>query len=159
MKCPFCGASDTKVTDSRDSDVYETRRRRECEKCGKRFTTYEKIEQNPRSIRAKPMIVLKKDGRLEEFSREKLKGGLLKACQKRDIRVGKIDEAAAAIENALRDTNQGEIASSLIGELVIKKLKKMDKIAYIRFASVYKDFVDVKDFEREIKSIKEKEEK
>ncbi|OGS63513.1 MAG: transcriptional regulator NrdR [Elusimicrobia bacterium RIFOXYB2_FULL_62_6] len=156
MKCPFCGALDTKVTDSRDSDVFETRRRRECEKCGKRFTTYERIEQNPRS---KSLIIVKKDGRREEFSRDKLKSGLIKACQKRDIRVGKIDEAVGEIESALRDANKGEVPSALVGELVIKKLKKIDKIAYIRFASVYKDFSDVKDFETEIKSIKEREEK
>ncbi|MBI4801413.1 MAG: transcriptional repressor NrdR [Elusimicrobia bacterium] len=149
MKCPFCGADDTKVTDSRDSDVFETRRRRECEKCGKRFTTYERIEQNP-------LIVIKKDGRRENFSREKLKNGFTKACQKRDISVEKIDEAAREIEKALRNEDKSEIPSSLVGEWVIKKLKKLDKIAYIRFASIYKDFADVKDFEREIKAIKER---
>lgn len=156
MKCPFCGAYETKVTDSRDSDIFETRRRRECEKCGKRFTTYERIEQNPRS---KPLVIIKKDGRREDFSRDKLKSGLLKACQKRDIRVGKIDETVKEIEDALRNGNKGDIPSSLVGEWVIKKLKKLDKIAYIRFASVYKDFADVKDFEKEIKSIKERETK
>lgn len=147
MKCPFCGADDTKVTDSRDSDVFETRRRRECEKCEKRFTTYERIEQNP-------LVVIKKDGRRESFSYEKLKGGMIKACQKRDVSVTKIEEAIREIENALRNEDKTEISSALIGEWVIKKLKRLDKVAYIRYASVYKDFEDVKDFEKEIKSIK-----
>lgn len=147
MKCPFCGADDTKVTDSRDSDVFETRRRRECEKCSKRFTTYERIEQNP-------LIVIKKDGRREGFLPEKLKGGFAKACQKRDVSIEKIEEAVREIENALRNEDKTEIPSALIGELVSRKLKKLDKVAYIRFASIYKDFEDVGDFEKEIKSIK-----
>ena len=147
MKCPFCSADDTKVTDSRDSDVFETRRRRECEKCAKRFTTYERIEQNP-------LTVIKKDGRREGFLPEKLKGGFLKATQKREVSVEKIDEAVREIENALRNEDKTEIPSALIGELVSRKLKKLDKVAYIRFASIYKDFEDVGDFEKEIKSIK-----
>jgi len=146
MKCPFCGADDTKVTDSRDSDA-ETRRRRECEKCAKRFTTYERIEQNP-------LVVIKKDGRREGFSREKLKAGLVLSCQKRDVSVEKIEEAIGEIESALRNEDTTEIGSRLIGELVARKLKKLDKVAYIRFASIYKDFEDVTDFEKEIKSIK-----
>jgi len=147
MKCPFCSADDTKVTDSRDSDAFETRRRRECEKCSKRFTTYERIEQNP-------LIVIKKDGRRESFLPEKLKNGFLKACQKRDVSIEKIEEAVRDIESVLRNEDKTEIPSGLIGELVIRKLKKLDKVAYIRFASIYKDFEDVTDFEKEIKSIK-----
>ncbi len=147
MKCPFCGADDTKVTDSRDSDVFETRRRRECEKCAKRFTTYERIERSP-------LVVIKKDGRRENFSSEKLKTGLLKACEKREVSVEKIEEAMREIENALRNEDKSEIPSRLVGELVIRRLRKLDKVAYIRFASIYKDFEDVKDFEKEIKSIK-----
>ena len=147
MQCPFCRAEDTKVIDSRDSDAFETRRRRECEKCSKRFTTYERIESSP-------VIVIKKDGRRENFSAEKLKGGFLKACQKRDVSVEKIDEAVRSIENELRNEDKTEIPSRLVGELVIRRLKRLDKVAYIRFASVYKDFEDVKDFEKEIKSIK-----
>ena len=147
MKCPFCGAEDTKVTDSRDSADAETRRRRECEKCQKRFTTYERIEQNP-------LVVLKKDGRREGFSTEKLRGGIEKSCQKRDVSVEKIQEAVREIESALRGEDKTEIPSSLIGELVARKLRKLDKVAYIRFASIYKDFEDVTDFEKEIKSIK-----
>ncbi len=147
MKCPFCGADDTKVTDSRDSDAFETRRRRECEKCAKRFTTYERIERSP-------LIVIKKDGRRENFLSEKLKTGFLKACEKREVSIEKIDEAVREVENALRNEDKSEIPSRLVGELVIRKLKKLDKVAYIRFASIYKDFEDVKDFEKEIKSIK-----
>ena len=147
MRCPFCSAQDTKVTDSRDSDVFETRRRRECEKCEKRFTTYEKIEQNP-------LIVIKKDGRRETFSKEKLKSGMMRACEKREVSVEKIDQAVNEIENMLRNEDKTEIPSKLIGESAIKKLKRLDKVAYIRFASIYKDFEDVKDFEKEIKSIK-----
>lgn len=147
MKCPFCGAEDTKVTDSRDSDA-ETRRRRECEKCSKRFTTYECIEQHP-------LAVIKKDGRREGFSKEKLLGGMVKSCQKRDVSIEKIEEAVREIESSLRNGDKTEIPSGLIGELVAGKLKKLDKVAYIRFASIYKDFEDVTDFEKEIKSIKQ----
>jgi len=147
MKCPFCNAEDTKVTDSRDSDVFETRRRRECEKCQKRFTTYERIEQSP-------LIVIKKDGRRETFSKEKLKSGIMRACEKREVSMEKIEQAVNEIENILRNEDKTEIPSKLIGEYVIKKLKKLDKVAYIRFASIYKDFEDMKDFEKEIKAIK-----
>ncbi|MFA6433857.1 MAG: transcriptional regulator NrdR [Elusimicrobiales bacterium] len=149
MKCPFCGAEDTKVTDSRDSaEAFEIRRRRECEKCAKRFTTYERIE-------AHPLVVIKKDGRREGFSREKLLGGLVKSCQKREVSVEKIEEAVAEIESSLRNEDKTEIPSRLIGELVADKLKKLDKVAYIRFASIYKDFEDVTDFEKEIRSIQQ----
>ena len=148
MKCPFCGAEDTKVTDSRDSsEAFEIRRRRECEKCEKRFTTYERIETHP-------LVVIKKDGRRESFLKEKLMSGITKSCQKRDVSVEKMEEAGREIESSLRNEDKSEIPSSVIGELVAKKLKKLDKVAYIRFASIYKDFEDVKDFEKEIKSIK-----
>ncbi|HAT72554.1 MAG TPA: transcriptional regulator NrdR [Elusimicrobia bacterium] len=148
MKCPFCGAEDTKVTDSRDSsEAFEIRRRRECEKCEKRFTTYERIE-------AHPLVVIKKDGRRESFLYEKLMSGITKSCQKRDVSVEKMEEAGREIESSLRNEDKSEIPSGVIGELVAKKLKKLDKVAYIRFASIYKDFEDVTDFEKEIKSIK-----
>jgi transcriptional repressor NrdR len=148
MKCPFCGTEDTKVTDSRDSaEAFEIRRRRECEKCGKRFTTYERIESHP-------LVVIKKDGRREEFSREKLMSGIIKSCQKRDVSMEKMEEAGRDIENTLREEDTSEIQSAVIGELVSSKLKRLDKVAYIRFASIYKDFEDVTDFEKEIKSIK-----
>jgi transcriptional repressor NrdR len=148
MKCPFCGAEDTKVTDSRDSaEAFEIRRRRECEKCAKRFTTYERMETHP-------LVVIKKDGRREAFSREKLLGGIVKSCQKREVSMEKMEEACRDIENLLRNEDKNEITSATVGELVTKKLKKLDKVAYIRFASIYKDFEDVTDFEKEIKSIK-----
>ncbi|HOI42153.1 MAG TPA: transcriptional regulator NrdR [Elusimicrobiales bacterium] len=148
MKCPFCGAEDTKVTDSRDSsDGLEIRRRRECEKCEKRFTTYERMEQHP-------LVVIKKDGRREPFSREKLMSGIVKSCQKRDVSVEKMEEAGRNIEASLRSEDESEIPSGTIGELVARALRRLDKVAYIRFASIYKDFEDVKDFEKEIKSIK-----
>ena len=148
MKCPFCGAEDTKVTDSRDSsEAFEIRRRRECEKCEKRFTTYERIE-------AHPLVVIKKDGRRESFLMQKLMSGIAKSCQKRDVSMEKMEEAGREIENSLRSEDKSEIPSGLIGELVARKLKRLDKVAYIRFASIYKDFEDVTDFEKEIKSIK-----
>ncbi len=148
MKCPFCGAEDTKVTDSRDSsEAFEIRRRRECEKCAKRFTTYERIE-------AHPLVVIKKDGRRESFLKEKLMNGIIKSCQKRDVSVEKMEEAGRDIESSLRNEDTYEIPSGKIGELVARKLKALDKVAYIRFASIHKDFEDVTDFEKEIKSIK-----
>jgi len=148
MKCPFCGAEDTKVTDSRDTpEAFEIRRRRECGKCSKRFTTYERID-------AHPLVVIKKDGRREGFSTVKLMNGIIKSCQKREVSMEKMEEAGRDIETALRNEDKSEIPSGVIGELVAKKLKKLDKVAYIRFASIYKDFEDVTDFEKEIKSIK-----
>jgi transcriptional repressor NrdR len=148
MKCPFCGAEDTKVTDSRDSaEAFEIRRRRECENCAKRFTTYERIESHP-------LVVIKKDGRRESFLKEKLMNGIIKSCQKRDVSVEKMEEAGRDIESSLRNEDTYEIPSSKIGEFVARKLKALDKVAYIRFASIYKDFEDVTDFEKEIKSIK-----
>jgi len=146
MKCPFCGIEESKVVDKRDSGEF-TRRRRECLGCEKRFTTYEGIEQSP-------LIIIKKDGRRENFSREKVKAGLIKACEKRPVPVEKIDETVNEIETALRKEDDSEIKSKAIGEMIIKKLKKLDKVAYIRFASVYRDFDDVKDFEKELRMIK-----
>ena len=146
MKCIFCN-SETKVTDKRDSEG-ETRRRRECLKCGKRFTTYERIEEPN-------FIVIKKDKTREPFSREKLRIGIEKACEKRPIETEKIDSLVNEIESRLREKVKGrEVESQVIGELVIKALKKLDKVAYIRFASVYKDFQDVEDFSKEIKEVK-----
>lgn len=148
MKCPFCGAEDTKVTDSRDSsEAFEIRRRRECEKCEKRFTTYERIEQHP-------LVVIKKDGRRESFLKDKVMSGIIKSCQKRDVSMAAMEEAGRDIEATLRNEDTYEIPSGKIGELVARKLKALDKVAYIRFASIYKDFEDVTDFEKEIKSIK-----
>jgi len=147
MKCPFCGASDTKVTDSRESaESFEVRRRRECETCHKRFTTYERVEQHP-------LVVIKKDGRREEFSYQKITDGISRACQKRDVSTEKIKEICSEIETALLGETKSEVPSSLIGEMVMNRLQKTDKVAYIRFASIYKDFETVNDFQKEIKSI------
>jgi len=146
MKCIFCG-SETKVTDKRDSDG-ETRRRRECLKCKKRFTTYERAEELD-------IIVIKKDKRREPFSREKLKAGIMRACEKRPIETEKIDKILYEIERRLRVKIKGkEIESKEIGEEVMKALKKLDKVAYIRFASVYRDFKALSDFKLAMKEVK-----
>ncbi len=146
MKCIFCG-SETKVTDKRDSDG-ETRRRRECLKCKKRFTTYERAEEPN-------FIVIKKDKRREPFSREKLKAGIMRACEKRPIETEKIDKMLNEIERKIRDRIKGkEIESKEIGEEVMKQLKKIDKVAYIRFASVYRDFKALSDFKLAMKEVK-----
>lgn len=145
MLCPYCGNDETKVTDKRDSKN-ETRRRRECLKCGKRFTTHENIV--PVEV-----YVIKKDGRREPFSREKLKQGLVKACEKRPVIGEQIELAVTQIEEKLKQ-HGSEAKSRVIGELVMRQLKKLDKVAYIRFASVYREFKDVEDFRRELKEIK-----
>jgi len=143
MLCPYCGYEETKVTDKRDAEKL-TRRRRECLKCKRRFTTYERPEID--------INVIKKDGSRQEFNRDKLKAGFLKACEKRPVSKENIDAAVEKIEEYLLRKG-GEVKSSIIGELVMKHLKKMDKIAYIRFASVYKEFDDISDFKTEIKEI------
>lgn len=144
MLCPYCGNDETKVTDKRDSKD-ETRRRRECLKCGKRFTTYEKIQEVE-------IFVVKKDGRREPFSSEKLKTGIIKACEKRPITGEQIEQAVSYIEEKLKQHGP-EVKTSMIGEMVMRKLKQLDKIAYIRFASVYRDFKDIDDFKKEIKEV------
>ncbi len=143
MKCIFCGG-DTHVTDKRESPE-GTRRRRECKKCKKRFTTYEKPEK-------KQIIIVKKDGRREKFSDEKLKSGLMKACEKRPVSIEKIDKIIYEVEEKLRRKGK-EVKSKDIGKLVMGKLKKLDDIAYIRFASVYMNFKDIKDFKKELKEL------
>jgi len=143
MKCPFCN-SETKVTNKRDGEG-ETRRRRECLKCKKRFTTYEKIEADLR--------VIKKDGARESFDIEKIRRGIIKACEKRPISLEKINSVVAEIENKLKTSNKKEVKTQTIGELVTRALKKLDKVAYIRFASVYRDFKDVSDFKKELKEL------
>ena len=148
MKCPFCGFNSTRVSDKRETEALDvTRRRRECEKCNKRFTTYERIENLD-------LIIIKKDGRRERFDREKLKRGILRACEKRDIAIDKIDNIVDRIENKLKLSNKKEIPSKFIGEQVMNALKKLDSVAYIRFASVYRDFKDLDDFKKELKVIK-----
>ncbi len=139
MKCPYCGNGDTDVVETRDGEG-ATRRRRECHQCGKRFTTYERVENVE-------LVVIKKDARREKFDREKLKKGIVKATEKRPISIDLIDSVVDEIEQELRSKDTTEVASRTIGNLVLKKLKKIDKVAYVRFASVYLDFENLKDFE------------
>jgi len=145
MKCPFCSHSETKVLDSRESEDDINRRRRECEKCNKRFTTYERIE-------LPSLLVIKKDGNREQFEREKVKRGILHACEKRPITHEAIEKLAGEIESEIRQKHEDdhEVKSSEIGTVVMRKLKSLDEVAYIRFASVYKRFTDVESFKKEI---------
>ncbi len=146
MLCPYCGHAETKVTDKRDSEGV-TRRRRECLKCEKRFTTYERVEFD--------LTVVKKDGRRQKFDRDKLKVGVEKAFEKRPVSVEKIDQVVSEVEAKIhRVAKDKEIASDKIGEIVMAKLKMVDKIAYIRFASVYREFADIEDFKKELKELK-----
>lgn len=148
MRCPYCGFSETRVLDSRESEESDvTRRRRECEKCSKRFTTYERVEMID-------LRVIKKNGNIEAFDRNKVLKGALKACEKRPIKIEKIEKLVDDIESELRKKETTEIPSKAIGELVMEKLKELDKVAYIRFASVYREFKDIKSFEKELVKIK-----
>ena len=142
MKCPYCGFSDSKVTDSRDAEG-GIRRRRRCLGCGQRFTTFE-------TVRATTPVIIKKDQRREEFNREKLSRGIRKACEKRPLPTGTIDKLVDDIEAELQKMGKAEVPSSVVGELVMERLKKLDHIAYIRFASVYRDFADITSLKREI---------
>ena len=146
MECPYCKHIETKVTDSRDTGSYTIRRRRECLKCNKRFTTYEYIELTP-------VYIKKKDGRLEKFDRTKIKNGLIKALEKRPVSHDKIEELLESIEEKIRRNGKEEIESSIIGEYVMEKLKETDQVAYIRFASVYRSFTDVSSFQEEVKNL------
>ncbi len=147
MKCPYCDHSETKVLDSRDTeDQEDTRRRRECEKCEKRFTTYERIE-------AIDLFVLKKDGKKEKFARDKVLAGIRKACVKLPVTEEQMEEIADKVERDLRRRESTEIPSSKIGELILKRLKKVNEIAYIRFASVYRSFNDLDSFVAEVNAI------
>ena len=144
MTCPYCGCEDSKVIDSRPTDEGERiRRRRECTKCGKRFTTYEIIE-------TVPLIVVTKDGTRESFDRVKLFNGLLRACEKRPVPVEVIEKAVTDIESQLQNSLEKEITSGKIGELAMEKLKDIDEVAYVRFASVYRQFKDVSTFVDEV---------
>ena len=143
MICPYCGYEETKVTDKRDSEK-TSRRRRECLKCERRFTTYERPEVD--------IKIIKKDGSRQEFDRDKLKVGFTKACEKRPVSKEDIDISMEKIEEYLLRKG-GEVKSEVIGGLVMKYLKKLDKVAYIRFASVYKEFKDIQDFKTEIKDL------
>jgi len=147
MKCPYCGEIDNKVIDSRLSkDASVIRRRRECIICSRRFTTYEHIEEIP-------IMIVKKDGRREVFSREKVRSGLKKACQKRNISINVIEEFIDDLERDLRETGEKEIPASFIGEKIMTMLHEVDDVAYVRFASVYREFKDVNDFVSELKTL------
>lgn len=147
MFCIFCTHTDTEVIETRVSDDGSTvRRRRHCPKCEKRFTTYERIEETP-------IMIIKRDGRRERFDREKVRRGLFNSCEKTTVTVEQIEEIVSLIEKELRQEDTTEIPSSVIGNLIAKNLKKLDKIAYIRFASVFRRFVDLEDFEKEIKKL------
>ncbi len=144
MKCPFCNFEESKVVDSRPTDEGERiRRRRECLKCTKRFTTYELIE-------SLPIIVIKKDKSREQFSREKLMNGLLRACEKRPISIDMLDNLIDEIESTIQNSLDREVSSEKIGELTMEKLKELDEVAYVRFASVYRRFKDVSSFMDEL---------
>lgn len=144
--CPFCRKEDSRVIDKRNSSENAVRRRRECSSCGKRFTTYERVE-------VMPVVVIKKDGRREEFDRNKIRLGIMKACEKRNISQERIEKIVDSIENSILNLDSTEVKSRIIGELVMEKLKDLDDIAYIRFASVYKQFRDVESFEKELKQL------
>jgi transcriptional repressor NrdR len=147
MKCPFCGEIDNKVIDSRLSkDGNVIRRRRECLICTRRFTTYEHIEEIP-------IMIIKKDGRREVFSRDKIRSGIQKACEKRNISMNLIEEFISELERDLRETGEKEIPSHSLGEKVMAKLHDLDGVAYVRFASVYREFKDVNDFVSELKNL------
>src|SRR6201993_925141 len=147
MKCPFCNHVNDKVVDSRESKEAESiRRRRECLKCGKRFTTYERIDEIP-------YMVVKKDGRREKFDRQKVLNGLLRACEKRPISMGKLEQIVNEAEGFVIDSPERERRTSEVGELIMNRLRKHDKVAYVRFASVYLDFKDVQEFMTELKDL------
>lgn len=152
MKCPYCGKEDTRVIDSRPADQDTSiRRRRICDACGKRFTTYEKIETIP-------LVVIKKDNNREPYNRAKIEGGIVRACYKRPISNDQIKRAVDEIETDIFSREEKEISTREIGGLVMKKLKDLDQVAYVRFASVYREFKSVDDFMSELKGMLSKEE-
>ncbi len=147
MKCPYCSAEDTRVIDSRPvEDNNSIRRRRICDQCNRRFTTYEKIE----SI---PLVVIKKDNNREPYDRSKIEGGILRACHKRPVSVGQIKKVADEIEAVIYDREEKEISSQEIGELVMNRIHDLDPVAYVRFASVYREFKDVETFMEELQKV------
>ena len=146
MKCPFCNAEDTKVIDSRAAENNAIKRRRQCENCGKRFTTYEKIEMLPR-------IVIKKDQNREPYDRTKIEAGIIRSCHKRPVSMKQITALVDDIENTIFNLGEKEVSSKFIGELLMNKLKNFDDVAYVRFASVYREFKDVNTFMDELKKL------
>ncbi len=153
MKCPFCNAADTRVIDSRPADDNASiRRRRQCETCGKRFTTYEKLE-------TMPLMIVKKDNSREPYERSKIEAGIIRSCHKRPVSSEQISSLVDQIENALFSSEDREISSSVIGEMVMEKLKDLDPVAYVRFASVYREFKDVDTFMQELTKLLEHQER
>ncbi len=153
MRCPYCGMDNTRVVDSRPADEnYSIRRRRQCDECGKRFTTYEKVETTP-------LTVIKKDKSRESYDRNKIVAGVLRACHKRPISMEKIEETVNAIENEVFRLESREIDCQQIGEIVMEHLKDLDQVAYVRFASVYRQFKDVNTFMSELKKMLDNPEK
>lgn len=150
MKCPFCGSDSTRVIDSRPTDDSAIRRRRMCDECSKRFTTYEKVETIP-------LVVIKKDNNREKYDRSKIEAGVLRACHKRPISVMDIKKLVDEVETEIFNREEKEIPSSVIGELVMDKLKDLEAVAYVRFASVYREFKDVNTFMNELKKMLDKE--
>ncbi|BBH18972.1 transcriptional repressor NrdR [Paenibacillus baekrokdamisoli] len=151
MKCPYCDYAGTKVLDSRPAnDNKSIRRRRECERCTKRFTTFEMVEETP-------FIVIKKDGSREEFNRDKILRGLIRACEKRPVSVEKLEVIVSEVEKEVRTTAQAEVESREIGELVMSELYPVDEVAYVRFASVYRQFKDIDMFMKELNSLLSKD--
>ena len=147
MRCPFCNSVNTKVIDSRPADEFNSIcRRRACEECGKRFTTYEKIE-------TLPVMIIKKDRTREAYNRTKIEHGIMKACHKRPISSEQMAEAIDSVENSIFSLEKSEVESSYVGELIMDKLKALDAVAYVRFASVYREFKDVDTFMEELKSV------
>ena len=147
MKCPYCGADDTKVIDSRPAEENNAiRRRRQCEKCNKRFTTYEKVETIP-------LIVIKKENIREPYDRGKIEVGILRSCHKRPVSYDQIVQAVEDVENTIFNMEKKEIPSQVIGEIVMERLKQLDQVAYVRFASVYREFKDVNTFMDELKKL------
>ena len=146
MQCPYCNYKESKVVDSRHTDSKSIRRRRECESCKSRFTTYEKIETTP-------VMVVKKDNVREYFNRDKIKHGILKACEKRPVSIEQIDEIVDYIENEVNKNFSSEVDTKYIGEIVMEKLKDVDEVAYVRFAYVYRQFKDINTFVNELKNI------
>ena len=150
MKCPYCCIEETRVVDKRETETgLTTRRRRECLACKKRFTTYERIE-------SVMLVVIKKDGTREQFDRSKIEKGILKACEKRPVSAEQIKDIVSDIESHLRNKESIEVPSSLIGRMVMSRLKKIDKVAYIRFASVYKDFSEPEEFQEELEKLEKR---
>ena len=144
MKCPYCNEADTKVIDSRPADDGSSiRRRRQCERCGKRFTTYEKLE-------TMPLMVIKKDNSREAYDRSKIEAGIIQSCHKRPVSTQQINSVIDEIENRVFNMEEKEVPTSVIGELVMDKLKELDEVAYVRFASVYREFKDVNTFMEEL---------